>query len=273
MGLAALITAFVAAVLPVTPTEPTLVGLGALAAFTHVSPLTVMLVGGVGCSVSDHLLYAGGRWGGHRILGWLSRGRSTRKVTGWLLDRTGRWGAPIFIGARWLPAGGSAGAVLAGTLRWKLRRFTPVSLVGSMLWACYATMLGYLGSSITGNPLAGLGISLLVAVVLALAARPLLHRHSGTTTVPSNTAAVPDNIATVPYDAITEPDNTAASPGNAATVPDNTAASPGNAATVPDNTVTSPGNTATVPDNTVTSPGNTATVPNSQQAQANLIAV
>ncbi|MFI1912226.1 DedA family protein [Nocardia sp. NPDC020380] len=212
MGLAALITAFVAAVLPVTPTEPTLVGLGALAAFTHVSPVTVILVGGLGCSVSDHLLYAGGRWGGHRILGWLSRGRSTRTVTNWLLDRTRRWGAPIFIGARWLPAGGSAGAVLAGTLRWKLRRFTPVSLIGSMLWACYATMLGYLGSSITGNPLAGLGISLLVAVVLALAARPLLHRHGRAMTAPDDTATVADHAATLP-------DTTTTSAGNAAGVP------------------------------------------------------
>lgn len=210
MGLAALITAFVAAVLPVTPTEPTLVGLGALAAFTHVSPLTVILVGGLGCSVSDHLLYAGGRWGGHRILGWLSRGRSTRKVTNWLLDRTGRWGAPIFIGARWLPAGGSAGAVLAGTLRWKLRRFTPVSLIGSMLWACYATMLGYLGGSITGNPLAGLGISLLVAVVLALAARPLLHRHGQAITAPDHPATARDNAAITPDYTATVPDNAAA---------------------------------------------------------------
>jgi hypothetical protein len=29
--------------------------------------------------------------------------------------------------ARWVPAGGTVGAVLVGMLRWRLRRFTPMS--------------------------------------------------------------------------------------------------------------------------------------------------
>ena len=180
MDIAALITAFVVAALPIAPTEPTLVGLGALAAVLHVSPIVLIVVAGLGCSVSDHLLYAAGRWGGARAFGWLSHGRATGHATAWLVDRAERWGVPVFIAARWLPAGGSAGAVLAGSLRWRLRRFTPTSLIGSLLWACYATMLGYLGSAFTGNPLAGLGISLIVAVIVMLGMRPFLHRHTRT---------------------------------------------------------------------------------------------
>jgi|GEM_PF-3829333 len=190
MSLAVLLAAFVVAIVPVAPTEPTLVGLGALAAVTHLSPVGVIVVGGLGCSLSDHLLYAAGRWGGVRVLGWLSRRPATGRVTEWLVGRAGRWGVPVFIGARWLPAGGSAGAVLAGTLGWRLRRFTPTSLIGALLWACYATMLGYAGSAFTGNPLAGLGISLIIAVVVGLSARVLLHRHPATGPALDSAAAV-----------------------------------------------------------------------------------
>ncbi|MFI5783260.1 DedA family protein [Nocardia sp. NPDC051570] len=196
MDLAALITAFVVAILPVAPTEPTLVGLGALASVMHVSPIDVIVVGGLGCSVSDHLLYAVGRWGGTRVLGWLSRRRAIGRATTWLVDGAEHWGVPMLVGARWLPAGGSAGSVLAGTLRWRLRRFTPVSLTGSLLWACYATMLGYLGSTFTGNPLAGLAISLIIAVIVGLAVRPLLHRHTHTGPAPDSGVTVEPTLVT-----------------------------------------------------------------------------
>ncbi len=179
MSLAALTTAFVVAVVPVAPTEATLVGMGSLASVTHASLVAVILVAGLGCSISDHLLYAAGRWGGGRLLGWLMGRPSIGRAAGWLIERFDRWGVAIFIAGRWLPAGGSAGAILAGTLGWKLRRFTPASLIGSTLWAGYATMLGYLGSAFTGNPLAGLGISLILAVLVGLASRRVMHhRHA-----------------------------------------------------------------------------------------------
>lgn len=204
MDIAALIAAFVVAVLPIAPTEPTLVGLGALAAVLHVSPIALIVVAGLGCSVSDHLLYAAGRWGGARVLGWLSRGRATGRATAWLIDRAERWGVPVFVAARWLPAGGSAGSVLAGSLCWRLRRFTPTSLTGSLLWACYATMLGYLGSAFTGNPLAGLGISLIVAVIVMLGMRPFLH---GRTVAAAINPIAPEPVAPgIPPRAPIEPD-------------------------------------------------------------------
>ncbi|WP_194289698.1 DedA family protein [Nocardia macrotermitis] len=195
MTLAALITAFVVAVVPVAPTEPTLVGLGALAAVTHASPIGVILIATLGCSISDHLFYAAGRWGGTRLLGPLARGRATARVTTWLLERAERYGAAAFIGGRWLPAGGTAGAALAGTLGWRLRRFTPASLLGSLLWSCYATALGYLGSTVTGNPLAGLGISLIIAIGVGLVARLVLHRQTAGEPVPTHAEAEPPTIA------------------------------------------------------------------------------
>jgi hypothetical protein len=121
MSLAALITAFVVSVLPVTPTEPTLVAMGALTSVTHVSPVGVILVAGLGCSVSDHMLYAAGRWGGGRLL-------------------------------------------------------------------------GYLGSAFTGNPLDGLGISLIIAVVVGLASRRVLHRRH--TVIDPVTGLAPEHTAT-----------------------------------------------------------------------------
>jgi membrane protein DedA with SNARE-associated domain len=174
--IAAAITMFLVAVIPWAPTEPVLAAMGVLAATEHVAPLGAIVIAAIGCSLSDHLLYAVGRFAGGPALARLRRKRSVDAATEWLIRNSTRWGAPILIIGRWLPAGGTVGALLAGTLRWPLKRFTPTSLTGATLWSTYVALLGYLGGSIVSQPVIGLVLSLVLAALFGLTASVLLQR-------------------------------------------------------------------------------------------------
>jgi membrane protein DedA with SNARE-associated domain len=172
---ATLLTMFVVALVPLAPTEPVLTGMGVLAATEGFSPLSLIAVAALGCTLSDHLLYLLGRLGGGRLLDRLRRRPSVAAAAGWLDGHAERWGVPILIVGRWIPGGGTVGSVLAGTMRWKLSRFTPTSITGSTLWSAYVVLLGYLGGSIIGQPIVGIAVSIGVAVLVGLAAKLLLR--------------------------------------------------------------------------------------------------
>ncbi len=175
-----LITLFVVGLVPLMPTEPVLVGVGVLAASSHgrLSLAVVIVVAAVACTLSDHFLYALGRFAGVRALDRLGGRRpSVAAASDRLSRRVIRWGAPVLVVGRWLPAGGTIGAVLTGTMRWKLVRFTPASVLGSTLWSTYVALIGYVGGALTGQPLAGFGLSLAVAAVLGICWSVLAHRQ------------------------------------------------------------------------------------------------
>jgi membrane-associated protein len=70
---------------------------------------------------------------------------------------------------RFVPGGRSLSTALAGSLRFPVRRFTPYVLVGGILWALQAGLLGYFaGQLIHDNyvlaTVAGIAASLLLAV-------------------------------------------------------------------------------------------------------------
>ncbi|HWC78325.1 MAG TPA: VTT domain-containing protein [Pseudonocardiaceae bacterium] len=176
MTAAALITAFVVATVPLVPTEPVLVGLGVLAASEHTVPVTVIIVGAIGCALSDHILYVVGRIAGGRGMAWLVRKPAGVAAHAWLTRSIARWGASVLVAGRWLPAGGTAGAVLAGASAWRLRRFSPASIAGSTLWAAYATLLGYFGGAVTRQPVTGFLLSLGIATGLTLLTSLLVRR-------------------------------------------------------------------------------------------------
>jgi membrane protein DedA with SNARE-associated domain len=169
---------FVVCVVPLAPTEPVLIADAVLAATSRhgVSPVLLVLVSGIGCSISDHILYGLSRFGGARVLDWAHRRVSSANAVDWLSRNINRWGVPTLILGRWLPAGGTVGSILAGALRWRLPRFSPTSLAGCTLWSVYVVMLGYLGGSIARNPYIGILLSLGAAAAIAVGTRLFLRR-------------------------------------------------------------------------------------------------
>lgn len=174
--LTALSTLFLFGLIPLAPTEPVLVGMGVFAAAGHLPLAAVIATAALACTLSDHVLYAVGRVAGTRVLRRLDKRPSVTAAHDWLGDRVTRWGAPVLVVGRWLPAGGTIGALLAGTLDWRLARFTPASVIGATLWSTYVALIGYLGGALTGQPITGLLVSLGVAAVLGVGGSVAVRR-------------------------------------------------------------------------------------------------
>lgn len=173
----ALATMFVVGFVPLMPTEPVLVGLGVFAAQGRLPLLAVIVTATISCVLSDHMLFFVGRTGGAWAIQRLAKRPTVSAAHDWLTKRvSGRWGGPVLITGRWLPAGGTIGDLLAGTLGWRLVRFTPVSIGGSTLWCVYVALIGYFGGAVTDNTFYGLLLSLGVAFVLGVVLSVLIQR-------------------------------------------------------------------------------------------------
>jgi membrane protein DedA with SNARE-associated domain len=161
---AGLVVLFVVSLVPVLPTEAVLIGMGIAAAQGGTSLAAVIAVAATGCLISDQALYALGRYGGSRVLERISHRRKLAAGLDWLNGRLQQHPRPVLVVARWLPSGGTIGALLAGSLRWPMGEFFTASAMGVTLWTSYVALLGYAGGQLITEP----GISLLLSLGVAL---------------------------------------------------------------------------------------------------------
>ncbi|MEV0677228.1 DedA family protein [Actinosynnema sp. NPDC050436] len=170
----ALLVLFVVAAVPLLPTEAALIGSGVLAASGELPLPAVIAVAAVGCFVADLVNYSVGRFAGARAVRRFRR-PGARAVVGWTADRLAARGEVALVAVRWVPGGGVVGALVAGSLRWPVRRFAPVAFVGSVLWCAYTGLLGYVGGRVVEEPLVALalswGVALLAGVPVGVAVR------------------------------------------------------------------------------------------------------
>lgn len=110
--------------------------------------------------------------------------------------------APLIIAARYIPVGRVAVNMTAGTLRYPLRRFLPLSAIAALTWAGYSTLIGVgAGAWLHGNPVlavvagvaGGIAIGLGVDWVLgrALRVRPEPAEPTEPAAGPRSCAAAP----------------------------------------------------------------------------------
>jgi len=189
---AALGLVFLVGFVPLLPTEPVLISCGVLAASGKLPLQWVVVTAIASCVLADLVNYAIGRRLGPPAIARFAQRRTPAVVLEWIQDRLARNAEPILIAGRWMPAGGTIGAVLCGSLRFPLRRFAMASMIGCTLWCLYATLLGYLGGQLADDdiPLA-LGVSLGIAAVLSLPASMFLrlqHRRQAAAPAPVDDA-------------------------------------------------------------------------------------
>lgn len=188
---ATLLVLFVVALVPLLPTEVTLLGMGVSAAQHDTSLLPVIVVGAVGCVLSDHSLYAVGRFGGLRVLTRLRKRPSIDAGVNWVDGRLRRHPRPVLVVVRWLPSGGTVGTLLAGSLRLPVTAFLPSSVIGATLWTSYVAVLGYLGGRIVQQPEISLLLSLGVATLLGTAITFAVKRYQAPSSSFSSTPPEP----------------------------------------------------------------------------------
>jgi membrane protein DedA with SNARE-associated domain len=170
------------AVFPVVPSETAVIVGGVAAGFGQMSIWSVILAAAFGAIVGDSLAYQLGQRTGD-FLRRRSPDRSLRRF-GWaqraLEDRAGLF----IVSARFIPGGRTAVTFGSGVTRLPLSRFTGFVVLAGIVWATYATLLGFVfgrrfQEDHTQAFLFAFG-SALVLVALAELIRWMLNRRHGT---------------------------------------------------------------------------------------------
>jgi membrane protein DedA with SNARE-associated domain len=169
-------------VVPVLPSESAVILGGVLALQGHLHPVPLLLAAATGAIAGDHLSYAIGRW---TLRGRPQPSRRSGRRLGkaerlqvWAARQLDRRGAGLLIVARFIPGGRTASTFMAGRTSYALRRFTPATVGAGMLWATFATLLGYIGGhAFHDQTLLAMGLGMVLAIGFAALVELVLSRR------------------------------------------------------------------------------------------------
>jgi membrane-associated protein len=168
--------------IPLVPSEATIVTASVLAAHGHLSIELIVLAAACGAVAGDNLSYWLGRGLGGRASRRLFRGEKGRRRLEWAAA-TLRGRAWIVTVGRFIPGGRTATTFAAGTLGMSWRTFIAVDALGAALWSVYAAALGYLGGdefrhSLWKPLVVALAVGFLIAVAVEVGRRVSARRGS-----------------------------------------------------------------------------------------------
>lgn len=157
---------------PPVPSETVLVAAAAVAGSTGAFPTVMLLclIAAIGATLGDNIAYGIGRAVGTTRFGWMRGARFSSAFARARRSLEHR-GAPLILGARYIPVGRVAVNMAAGALRYPWRRFLPLSALGGTAWAVYGAALGVLaGHWLEDRPLlsAALGVAFALAIGLII---------------------------------------------------------------------------------------------------------
>lgn len=176
-------TAVIDGFFPPIPSETVLVAAAAVAASTGETNLPLLItVAAIGAMIGDNIAYAIGRSVGTTRFAWMRRPkvaatfeRAQRTLT--------RGGAPLILGARYIPVGRVAVNMSAGALGYPWRRFLPLSAIAGAMWALYSAGIGLVaGRWLEDQPLLsavfGVAFALIIGVIIDRIAAVRRRRRS-----------------------------------------------------------------------------------------------
>ena len=157
--------AVIDAVFPVVPSETSVITAGVVAASGNLTLVLVVVAAAGGAFVGDNGAYGLGRRFGARAQQRFGTSDKARKRAAWAERQlTERGGQLIGVG-RFIPGGRTAVTLAAGTLHYPWRRFIAFDAIAAVVWALYASLLGYFGGHAFESPWKGLVLALGVAFV------------------------------------------------------------------------------------------------------------
>lgn len=135
---------------PVVPSEATVITAAVLAAQGDLRIELIIPAAAIGAICGDNVSYWVGRLLGERIAGKVFAGKRRTH-----LDRAHRLleerGGYLIIVGRFIPGGRTAVTFAAGSLDWEWPRFIKFDIAAGVIWASYASLLGYLGGKTFEN--------------------------------------------------------------------------------------------------------------------------
>ena len=171
------------AILPVVPSETAVITAGVVAASGHLSLPLVVISAMAGAMAGDNLAYLIGlRFGEPATRLFFSSAKSRQRLA-WAERQLDERGGQLILIARFIPGGRTVVTLSAGLLRYPWRRFFVFDTVAALIWALYATFLGYFGGRAFENA-AWKGLLLALGTGFAIgglveAVRWLLRRRRG----------------------------------------------------------------------------------------------
>ena len=151
---------------PLVPSETSVIAAGVLAASGDLVLPLVILVAAGGAILGDNISYFIGRTVGHRIAARFFSGERRKRLDQAERQLAQRGGYLILV-ARFIPGGRTAVTLAAGTLEFPWRRFIAWDVAAGIIWASYASLLGYFGGrTFEESPLKGLALAFGIAVAV-----------------------------------------------------------------------------------------------------------
>ncbi len=130
-------------VVPVVPSETTVILGGIAAGQGELWIVAVIALGAVGAFTGDNLAY----WLGRRAGDWLQRTVLSRekqqKQLAWASEQLAKRGGLLLVTARFIPGGRTAITVSSGITKQDYPTFIRFDLLAATLWASYAGLLGF----------------------------------------------------------------------------------------------------------------------------------
>jgi membrane-associated protein len=165
------------AVVPVFPSESTLNTASTLAAAGELELWIVVLAGALGAVVGDSTLYWIARLSGSRVRGRLEKAKQNKKVETGLLV-LGESAPVLIVAGRYVPGLRFVVNATFGLAAYPYKRFLLWSAVGGSTWSLYTCLMAYwIGTALSGYPLASMVISGVVTSVFVVAVFVVLRRH------------------------------------------------------------------------------------------------
>lgn len=167
----ALVLAFAAldALVPVFPSEAAAIAAGVLAAAGDLNITLVVVAAASGAFVGDISSYLVGRTAGRAAVGRLMARPGGLARLAWAGRVLEQRGSSVIVVARFVPGGRTAATLTAGLTRMSARAFLLAAAVAAIIWASFASGLGYVGGrALEDEPWRAVVAAAIVAVLLLL---------------------------------------------------------------------------------------------------------
>jgi membrane-associated protein len=164
------------ALIPLVPSEATVIAAGVLAGAGELQLGLVIAAGAAGAFSGDTAAYWLGRRLDYRIDPLVFSGAKGARRKAWAERLIARHGGPLIFGARFVPAGRTATTVTAGVVKMRWRLFAAYAAAAGLVWATYSSLVGYIGGrafqeNLLWGLLVGFGFAAASFVVIELVRR------------------------------------------------------------------------------------------------------
>jgi membrane-associated protein len=157
------------AVIPVLPSETTIIALG-VATAGSTDPRIALLVAccAAGAFLGDNLSYLIGRrfgpWAERRFF----RGEKGARRRAWAERSLRQYGMPLIVVCRFVPGGRTAVTLCCGIIGYPRGRYVLATAIAGSIWAAYSFFLGRLGGkAFEDRPWVGLAVAFGVTIALS----------------------------------------------------------------------------------------------------------